>query len=150
MKETLEVCNAWQELIDHAKNECVFGDPLDTELFKSCMKDAFDCLTACEGKEMFKASEAELLCQIYGYSCIPAVTESDDSPVFEASIHAAGNLVWAILHPGAIPGDIRLKDSKMIREIMLDDEVQEVVYDFETGNMKDYVRLVEEGLSFLL
>ena len=146
MKETLEVCDAWQELIDHAKNECVFGDPLDTELFKSCMKDAFDCLTAREGKEMFNASEAELLCQIYGYSCIPVVTESDDSPVFEASIHAAGNLVWAILHPGAI----RLKDSKMISEIMLDGKVQEVVYDFETGNMKDYVRLAEEGLSDLL
>lgn len=144
MKETLEVCDAWQELINHAKNECVFGDPLDTELFKSCMKDAFDCLTACEGKETFKASEAELLCQIYGYSCIPAVTESDDSPVFEASIHAAGNLVWAILHPGTI----RLKGSKMISEIMLDG--QEVVYDFETGNMKNYVRLAEEGLWDLL
>lgn len=87
-----------------------------------------------------------MLCQIYGYSCIPAVTESDDSLLFEASLRAAGNLVWAILHPGAI----RLKDSKMISEIMLDGEVQEVVYDFETENMKDYVRLAEEGLSDLL
>ena len=146
MKETLEVCDAWQELIDHAKNECVFGDPLDTELFKNSMKDAFECLSAHVGKETFKASEAELLCQIYGYSCIPVVTESDDSPVFEASIHAAGNLAWAILHPGAI----RLKDSKMINEIMLDGKVQEVVYDFETGILEDYVRLAEEGLSDLL
>jgi hypothetical protein len=146
MKETLEVCDAWQELIDHAKNECVFGDPLDTELFKSCMKDAFECLFASGRKESFEMVEAELLCQVYGYSCIPAVTESDDSLLFEASLCAAGNLAWAILHPGAI----RLKDSKMISEIMLDGKVQEVVYDFETGNMKDYVRLAEEGLSDLL
>lgn len=146
MKETLEVCDAWQELIDHAKNECVFGDPLDTELFKSCMKDAFEILFASGRKESFEMVEAELLCQVYGYSCIPAVTESDDSLLFEASLCAAGNLAWAILHPGAN----RLKDSKMISEIMLDGKVQEVVYDFETGNMKDYVRLVEEGLSDLI
>lgn len=146
MKEIHEICDMWQELIDHAKNECVFGDPLDTELFKSCMKDAFEYLSASEGKEMFNASEAELLCQIYGYSCIPAVTESEDSILFEASVHAAGNLAWAVFHSETF----RFEDCKMIGRIMLDGEMQEVVYDFETGNMEDYVRLAEEGLLDLL
>lgn len=146
MKHIFDVITDWESLIEHAKNECVFGDPLDTELFASCMKNAFAILSVGKEKTAFDRSEMELYGKIYGYSCIPAVTESEDSLLFQASLYAAGDLAEALIRPeryrfessGIIPED----------EYLIDGEVIEAGYDFETGDLNNYIRLIEEGLLF--
>lgn len=146
MKHILDVITGWEELLEHAKNECVFGDPLDTTLFKSCMKDAFEILSVGKEKTSFYRSETELYGKIFGYSCIPAVTESEDSVLFQASLFAAGDLAGALIHPERY----RFENSRIISndEYLIDDEVVEAGYDFETGDQNNYIRLIEEGLLF--
>lgn len=146
MKTIFDVITDWEELIEHAKNECVFGDPPDMELFKSCMKDAFEILSVGKEKASFDRSETELYGKIFGYSCIPAVTESEDSMLFQASLYAASDLAGALIHPERYrfeSGRITAKD-----EYLIDDEAVEAGYDFETGDLDKYITLIEEGLLF--
>ncbi len=144
MKNTYEVYNDWIELIYHAKNECVFGDPLDEDLFANCMKDAFECLGVGKDiKDTFGRVEVSLYGLIRGYSCIPAVTQSEDSVVFEASLRAAADLAGAYLHPEIY----KFEENKIIYSYMLDGEFKDVVYDFETGDLGDYIELIESGFG---
>ena len=146
MELFFDVITDWEELIEHAKNVCVFGDPLDTALFKRCMKDAFEILSVGKEKAAFDRLEMELYGKIFGYSCIPAVTESEDSVPFQASLLAAGDLAEALIHPERYrfdSGRITAKD-----EYLIDGEVVEAGYDFETGYLDKYIRLIEEGLLF--
>ncbi|MCR4615617.1 MAG: hypothetical protein K5756_05660 [Clostridiales bacterium] len=144
MKHIFDVITDWEELIEQAKNECVFGDPLDTELFESCMKNAFETLSVGKERTAFDRSEMELYGKIFGYSCIPAVTESEDSTLFQASLYAAGDLAEALIRPERYRFEISRIMAK--DEYIIDGEVIEAGYDFETGSLDNYIRLIEEGL----
>ena len=143
MKEIYEVCSNWDALLEHAKNECVFGDSLDMALFKRCMQDAFVCLMRVKEREAFDRAEMELYGRIYAYSCLPAATESEDAALFEASLYAAGDLAEAWIHPE----QYRFEDHKLISQntYQIDDESIEACYNFESGDMDNYLRLIEEG-----
>ena len=73
MKDIPDIINEWEYLIDCAKNECVFGEPLDTEQFRMCMNDAFELFfPGGERKEKFDKTEIELYGIITAYSrCLP-------------------------------------------------------------------------------
>ena len=140
MKKWIEINEAWQELIELAQNRCVFGEQLDAELFRTCMKDAYEYfVVGKEEKASFNKIEATIYGLIYGYSCIPAVTDSDYSDEFEASTHIAAELAQAIMHPEVFT----FENSKMIYEFMIDGDFKPVTYDFEVGDMSDYVELVK-------
>ena len=144
MKHIFDVVTDWESLIEHAKNECVFGDPLDTDLFKRCMKDAFEILSVGKEKAAFDRLEMELYGKIFAYSCIPAVTESEDSMLFQASLFAAGDLAEAFIRPERY----RFESSGIFSEdeYLIDGEVVEAGYDIEIGDLDNYIRLIEEGL----
>ena len=76
---------------------------------------------------------------INGYSCIPAVTESEFSEEFEASTHVAAELAQAIINPEVYV----FNGSKMIFEYIVNDEFKPVTFDFETGDLSDYIELVK-------
>lgn len=140
MKKYSHIHLEWQELIWMAKYRCVFGEQLDTELFKSCMKDAYEFLAVGKEKKVsFTREEVELYGLIYGYSCIPAATKSECSDEFEASTHIAFNLAHSITCPEVYT----FEDSKMIYEYRINNGFKPVIYDFETGDMSAYVELVE-------
>jgi len=140
MKKYNDIHLEWQELIWMAQYRCVFGEQLNAELFKSCMKDAYEFFAVGkEKKDSFTRKEVELYGLIYGYSCIPAVTKSECSDEFEASIHIAFDLVHSITCPEVHT----FEDSKMTYEYRINDGFKPVIYDFETGDMSAYVELVE-------
>ena len=140
MKKYSRINAEWQDLIWMAQESCVFGEPLDTELFKTCMKDAYEFFAVGkEKKDSFTREEVELYGLIYGYSCIPAVTKSECSDEFEASTHIAASLANSI----RIPEAYIFEDSKMTYEYRIDDGFKPVTYDFERGDMSDYIELVE-------
>lgn len=140
MKDYFEIAEEWETLIEAAQRSYVFGEKTDAKLFKRCMKDAFKFFEAGkENKTSFSKTEVSLYGLIYGYSLIPAVTESEFSDEFEASARAAAELAQAIIHPEVFA----FEDSKMIYEFMVDGDFKPVVYDFETGDLSDYIELVK-------
>ena len=138
MKKQFELEMEWEELIENGRSEGVFGEPLDTELFRECMKDSFAFLCSRERKTAYDEAEVRLYGLLCGYSSIPAVTESEYSEEFEASTRAAGVLAQAIIHPEAL----RFEGSKMICDFMIDGEFFPAAYDFESGDLEDYIKLV--------
>ena len=75
LKELLAIIEDWGELIDQAKCECVFGDPLNTELFQKCMKEAYQYFFPEKVlSHSFNTFEAELYGMIVAYSYLQAVT----------------------------------------------------------------------------
>ena len=141
LQNLLHITNEWEELIDNAQCNYVFGDPLDLELFKKCMNDAYLYFTGNRTTpNTFDKFETMLYGQIYGYSCIPAITYNN-SPLFKASLNAAGCFAHAILHPETVG----LSNGRMVDHFLVNDQFKTVIYDFESGDLKDYIELVEIG-----
>lgn len=141
--EILKIIRDWQDLIENAKNKYVFGKALNQTLFKRCMKSAFEWfLLDKEPKYQFDRFETDLYGLIFAYSCIPAVTISDNSLKYEASLHVAGVFAEAILHPEVVVID----GYKLISDgFLVKGEFKTAIYDFKTGDMKDYIELVKIG-----
>ena len=55
--------------------------------------------------------------------------------------HAAGIFSYAILHPEAV----MMENGKMTDEFRVDGKFKPVEYDFESGDLKDYIELVKIG-----
>lgn len=142
IKQLISIIEDWEELIDHARYECTFDEPLDIALFKRCMKEAYGYFFPEKAlSRVFETFEAELFGKICAYSYVPAVTEGENSVLFDASTHAAGMFSYAILHPEAV----NMENGKMIDELRVDGEFKPVEYDFESGDLKDYIELVKIG-----
>lgn len=143
MKQWDDIAEEWKNLIKCVHYEYVFGEPLDNELFKECMKDIYDYF--CIGKEKkksYNSRDMQLYGLICGYSYIPAVTESDFSDEFGASLLAAFTLSEGILHPTAR----NFQGSKMICKVQVGHgEFKSFIYDFETGDLTDFVELARMG-----
>ena len=131
----------WDELLDHAKEECVFGQPLNTALFKECMIKAFEeLLLGKEPKEFFDSEEVGFIGTIFSYANMPAPKTGKNSILFDASMHAANDLAMAILYR-----DSYTIDDYRIHFNLLDDDEDHVrvFYDFKTGDLADYIEVVE-------
>ena len=139
----MDITNDWHDLIFEAQSKYVFGKPLNHKLFKQCMKSAFEWfLKDKEPKYQFDRFETNLYGLIRGYSCIPAFIESRYSLKFKASLHAASILAGAVLHPETMTVD----GYKLIKnDFYIGNEFKSAVYDFETGDLKDYTELVKSG-----
>ncbi len=139
----LELRNAaeyWFDLILEAQEQYVFGEPINQDLFKKCMKTTFECMVkGKEPKYQFDRFEAELYGYVYAYSQMPVVTECENSDEFKASIHAAGELAYTIMHPEAIV----VEGDKIISYNY--SGVEKVTYDFVSGDLADYIELAKRG-----
>ncbi len=144
--EVWKVRNEWQTLIFEAREKYVFGKRINQKLFSQCMKSAFEVFLlnqdTSQHKQVFSWEEADLLSKIYAYSCLPAIVESSYSQRFEASTHAAGILAQAIMHPETMEIDgYRLIDDGFL----VKGEFKTIVYDFNKGDLKDILGLVQMG-----
>lgn len=111
------------------------------------MKSAFEVFLLnqdiTQHKQVFISwEETDLFSEIYAYSCLPAIVESSCSEKFKASTHAAGVLAATIMHPETVEIDgYRLIDDGFL----VKGEFKAVVYDFEKGDLKDFLELVQIG-----
>lgn len=139
----MSISNDWAELIEYAQTEYVFGDPMDYDLFKKCMKSTFEYfLLSKEPKYSFDRFETELYGLVRAYSYIPAITDNENRVTFEASTHAAGILAYAILHSEVV----KIEGYKLIDDgFLVDGKFRDITYDFEIGDMHDYIELVKIG-----
>ena len=93
------ILNEWEELIECARNEYVFDEPLDAELFRRCIKRSYEYfLSKGEATTSFDILEVELYARIYAYSIIPAVTLGENTAVFAASTGVAVALADMIVN----------------------------------------------------
>lgn len=133
----------WQELIEEANYQYVFGEPIDEELFKTCMKKTYEYFfVENEPKDSFDQEETRLYGMVFAYFSIPVVTDNANSTLFEASLHAAGDLADAIL----CANNYIFEENKMIcnyKQKYEDSGISSVTYDFETGDLSKYIALVE-------
>ena len=134
----------WQELIDEANYQYVFGEPIDEVLFKNCMKKTYEYFfVKNEPKSFFDHEETRLYGLVFAYFSIPVVTDNENSVLFEASLHAAGDLADAILYAD----NYVFEDNKMIcnyeKKYADSEGVNSVTYDFESGDLNEYISLVK-------
>ena len=141
--DILKIIRDWKELIENAQEKYVFGKALNKALFKRCMKSAFEWfLLDKEPKHQFDRFETDLYGHIFAYSRIPVVMDSENTLLFEASLHSAGILASAILHPEVVSID----GYKLIDDgFLINGEFKAVAYDFKKGDLKDYIELVKIG-----
>ena len=148
MKDTKNIINTinnWHELLECARTEYIFGAALDKKLYKKCMEEAFEHFFVNNrvhenDDTSFDKLSVNLYGLIFAYSQIPAVTDTDDTLLFEASTRAARGLANAILHPETITIDnYKLIDDNYV----IDNKFRAFTYDFKSGDLKDYMELVE-------
>ena len=147
MKTTLDIMAEWEHLLEHAKNECIFGEPLDIDLFRECMKDAGGFFSPEQLKaHSFDIEDLDLYGQILAYSLFPIVEESENNELCEASQQAANDLANAINNCR----DDVFENGKMIEEYEADGIKKIKFYDFETGDLSSYIEAIKTfGLSIL-
>ena len=140
MKDIFGIIYEWEDLIE---------DTFNIDLFKECMNDAYHCFfPENQRKEQLEKEEIKLYGKIAAYSMLPVFIDSEDPILHEASLLAAHDFEEFILWPGVV----RLNGSKMEYAVRIvnsenDEEVynQNIVYDFETGDLSDYIELIESG-----
>ncbi len=136
MKNTLDIRAEWEELIQHAKFDCIYGEPLDIDLFTECMKDAVGFFSPEKLKaNSFDSEDLDLYGQIFAYSLIPMVEESENDELFVASQQAANDLASAVTRRNA---DV-FENRKMAEVYEVDGIKKTKVYDFETGDFSSYI-----------
>ena len=135
MRKISYIIADWTTLIEDAQTEYIFGEPMDIDFFRKCMQEAAECFAlGKEAKDSFSKDEVKLYGLISIYSCIPTKHEGEFSYEFEASTRIAGNLASAILQPKLF----RFEGSKMIEDYEDDYVTETRVYDFKTGDLRDY------------
>ena len=140
----LPILNDLQDLTWEAQEECVFGEQMDLPLFQKCMKAVCEYFTL-EQKPQFSSIEAQILAQLFAYSWLPVAEKTEHSALFEASTHAAMGLASAILNGATYP-HARIGSGKMISHYFSPETGEHIVeYDFEKGDLSDYVKLVNMG-----
>lgn len=126
----MEIVYDWINLIETAKTEYIFNEPLDIELFKKCMKDTFDVfIKGNKVKKSFSKEEMFLFAQVYAYQHLVSVEEGDNSKVFDASCRAAYILARTILNP-----DVSIIDGYKMTFINQNSH-NDLIYDFESGDL---------------
>ena len=126
----MEIVYDWINLIETAKTEYIFNEPMDIELFKKCMKDTFDVfIKGNEVKKSFSKEEMFLFAQVYAYQHLVSVEEGDNSKVFDASCRAAYILARTILNP-----DVSIIDGYKMTFINQNSH-SDLIYDFESGDL---------------
>ena len=146
MKDIFDIIYEWEDLIDDAK----YHGALDVDLFRECMNDAYHCFSPeNKRKEQLEKEEIQLYGMIAAYSKLPVIAnDSENVLLYEASLLAASDFESFILRPSVI----RLNGSKMeyVVNVVDSEEKKEVynqhiAYDFETGDLSDYIELYESG-----
>ncbi|MBR3620078.1 MAG: hypothetical protein IKN56_01110 [Clostridia bacterium] len=146
MKDIFDIIDEWEDLIDEAK----YHGAVDDDLFRECMNDAYHCFfPENKRKEQLEKEEIQLYGMIAAYSKLPVIAIDDENILlFEASMLVAADFESFILRPGAI----RLNGSKMEYVVSVVNSVenkevynQHIAYDFETGDLSDYIELYESG-----
>lgn len=90
--DILKIISDWSELIDDAQINGIAGEAIDYNLFRHCIKSAFEWLLLDKKpKNQFDRFETYLYAEIFAYSQIPAVTLSENSRLFETSLYLAEN-----------------------------------------------------------
>ena len=130
MKDIMEIVYSWIDLIEAAKDEYIFNEPMDLELFKKCMKETFEVfIKTDEVKSSFSKEEMLLFAQVYAYQHLIPVEDGENSQVFEASCRAAYLFARTILNP-----DVSTIDG--YKMIYIDhNSPNDLIYDFESGNL---------------
>ena len=77
---------------------------------------------------------------------MPPVIQSENSALFKASLNAAADFAEFILYPGVVT----LNGSRMEYGLRIMNSGEEeynrtIVYDFKTGDLSDYIDVVENG-----
>ena len=134
------ILNYWEELIECARNEYVFDEPLDAELFRKCIKRSYEYfLSKGEATTSFDILEVELYARIYAYSIIPAVTLGENTAVFAASTGVAAALADMIVNG-------ILDDGIISKNCFIDDQPKSFIYDVNKGDLSDYIEAARMGL----
>ena len=140
MKNTLDIMAEWENLLEHAKCDCIFGEPLDIDLFRECMKDAAGFFPPEKLKnDSFDSTDLDLYGQILAYSLLPIVEESENNELFEASQQAANDLAMAVSGCKAKV----FEERKMAEEYEVDGIKKTKFYDFETGDLSEYIEYLK-------
>ena len=131
MKDIMDIVYDWINLIETAKSEYIYNEPMDIELFKKCMKDTFDVFIKIDQvKKSFSKEEMFLFAQVYAYQHLVPVEEGDNSKIFDASCRAAYILARTILNP-----DVSIIDGYKITYINQNSQSR-LTYDFESGDLE--------------
>ncbi len=141
----LLILNDLQDLTWGSQEECVFGEPLDLPLFQKCMKDVYEYFTPIQKSPRFNSTEAKILAQITAFAWLPAAEKTEHSVLFEAGTHAAIDLAKVILNGATYP-HVRIGSGRMVAHYFSPETGEHIAeYDFEKGDLSDFVKLVEMG-----
>ena len=137
MQNIFDTISSWEELIDKANERFIYGDTLETDLFRLCMREAYVWFFVNgETNDFFNKAEEQLYTAICTYSKIEPLCIGEYTPQFKATISVSKDFTKAVKNPGLF----RIADRQMTQEYIEDSEVKQKVYDFETGDLKDYLR----------
>ena len=145
-RKSVRIICEWEGVIMEAQMDgYMFGKPMDEGHFTEAMKLAFDWFFA-DGKpqNQFDRFDIEIYGMIKAYAEIQLVERSEDSKIFEACTYAAGLLAFSILHPE--DEEVRIEGTKILDSgFTVGGKTRTVTYDFETGDLGDYIELIEMG-----
>lgn len=98
--DILDLREEWQELLVRAKERYIFDEVFDSEKFTCCVKDAQKYFFLGEEcKTLTTCEEIETFGNIFAYSQIPVIHDSENSRLFQSSTLIANKLANKIRNP---------------------------------------------------